>query len=60
MRNKDYNNEFFGWNGSIARKDYAINMLIVFALYIVLSFVNFQSFEHFIPFKILFSKSFKE
>ena len=53
MINKDYNNDFFGWNGSIARKNYAINILIVFALYVVLSFVNFNAFEPFIPIKFL-------
>lgn len=53
MINKDYNNDFFGWNGSIARKNYAINIFIVFALYVVLSLVNFNAFEPFIPFKFL-------
>ena len=55
MAEKNYNNEFFGWYGSISRKNYAINMLIVFALYILLSFVKFNAFEQFIPIKFIFS-----
>ncbi len=53
MSNKLYNNDFFGWEGSISRKNYTINILIVTALYIVLSFVNFNAFEPFIPLKFL-------
>lgn len=53
MINKNYNNDFFGWEGVISRKNYAINLFIVFALYIVLSLVNFQAFEPFIPIKFL-------
>ncbi len=53
MLNKNYNNNFFGWEGYISRKNYTINILIATALYIVLSLVNFKAFEPFIPFKFL-------
>ena len=55
MTYKNYNNDFFAWNGSISRKNYAINSFIVLALYICLSFVNFQAFEQFITFKFLYT-----
>ena len=53
MFNKNYNNEFFGWQGTISRKDYIINLLIVFVLYIALTFLNFRIFEPYVPVKFL-------
>ena len=53
MINREYNNDFFGWEGTISRKNYTINLFIVCMMCIVLSFVNFQAFEPFIPFKFL-------
>ena len=53
MYGKNYNNDFFSWQGNISRKDYTINVLIVFALFVVLSFVNFQAFSPYVPIKFL-------
>lgn len=55
MAYKDYNNDFFGWYGVISRKNYALNIFIVSALYAALSLVNFNAFEQFIPVKFLLS-----
>ena len=43
MSYKEVNNNFFGYEGTIGRKDYAINMLIVVSLYLILTFTNFQA-----------------
>ena len=53
MKNSEYNNEFFSYNGYINRKNYAINMLILLALYIATSLVNFKSFTQFTSYKFL-------
>lgn len=42
MRNFDSNSAFLSWEGTINRKDYAINMLILIALFVALYFVNFD------------------
>lgn len=55
MTLRDYNNDFFGWNGTIGRKNYAINMFIVCFLALGLSFVNFEAFKPFISFDFLLS-----
>lgn len=49
------NNDFFGYTGTINRKNYAINMTILVLLLIGLSFLNLQSFNDFIPIKFLLS-----
>ncbi|MCD7780693.1 MAG: hypothetical protein LUH05_08505 [Candidatus Gastranaerophilales bacterium] len=49
------NNDFFSYNGTISRKNYLINMLILIALYVGCSFIRFENFEPFIPVKFLFS-----
>ncbi len=53
MKSNEYNNDFFSYNGCINRKNYAINMLILLALYIATTLVNFKSFTQFTDFKFL-------
>jgi len=53
MNGREYNNDFFGWDGFIARKNYAVNLLIVLGLFAGLSLINFNAFEPYIPFKFL-------
>jgi len=55
MAYKDYNNDFFGWYGVISRRNYALNIFIVSALYAALSLINFNAFEQYIPVKFLLS-----
>ncbi len=50
----DYNNDFLSYQGTISRKNYAINMLILAALYIVISLVRFDVLLQFITFKFLY------
>ena len=49
------NNEFFSYQGTINRKDYIINILIVIALLIGISFVRFDSFAPYIKPEFLYS-----
>ncbi len=49
----NYNNNFFGYNGYINRKNYTINMLILFALYVSTLLVNFETFVQFTNYKFL-------
>ena len=53
MNNKNYNNDFFSYNGVIGRKNYTINMLILFGLYIALNFVKFETFTQFTNVKFI-------
>ncbi len=53
MDNKNYNNDFFSYNGVIGRKNYIINMLILFALYFALFFVRFETFTQFTNIKFI-------
>lgn len=53
MANRESNKEFFSYQGTINRKDYIINMLILIALYTGISFINFESFAPYISYKIL-------
>ncbi len=48
MSYKDYNNDFFSYQGTISRKNYIINMLIITALFICINFVRFETFLPFI------------
>ena len=50
---KDYNNSFYGYNGYINRKNYAINLFILVALYVSALFVNWNSFFQYTPYKFL-------
>ena len=49
------NNDFFGYSGVINRKNYSINIFILFAIYIALSFLNLSAFSQYTTFKFLFS-----
>lgn len=51
--NEQNNNDFFSYNGTINRKNYAINMFILIALYVVIYFVNFENFVLFTSQKYL-------
>ncbi len=55
MTGKNYNNDYFSYNGVISRKNYLINMLILIALYTAISLVRFESFADFISFKLIYS-----
>ncbi|MBQ4122557.1 hypothetical protein IJD44_02365 [bacterium] len=43
MIKKEYNSDFLSFAGRISRKDYIINMLILVALFVLLTFTNFNS-----------------
>ena len=53
--NNQYNNNFYGYNGLINRKNYAINIFILIALYFSLSLVKWESFFQFTTYKFLFT-----
>ena len=53
MAQRESNNDFFSYQGTISRKNYIINMLILSAIYIGLSFIHFENFSDFIRYKIL-------
>ena len=53
MDYKDNNTDFFSYNGTINRKNYAINMFILIALYVVIYFVRFENFVLFTSQKYL-------
>lgn len=42
MKYNEYNTNFFGWEGLIGQKDYAINIFILIALVFLLQFLNFD------------------
>ncbi len=48
------NNDFFGYNGVINRKNYAINMAIMFFVFLGLYFINFSAFLQYTSLKFLF------
>lgn len=49
----EYNNSFYGYNGYINRKNYAINLFILVALYVSTNLVNWNSFTQFTSHKFL-------
>lgn len=53
MDNKNYNNDFFSYNGVIGRKNYIINMLILTGLYFGLFFIRFETFTQYTNIKFL-------
>lgn len=55
MTSSNFNNDFFSYQGTIGRKNYIINTLILVALYIGISLINFERFEEFFTFKLLYS-----
>ena len=55
MEYKEYNNNYFSWQGVINRKNYIINMFMLIAIFILTSLVPFQNFERYINFKFIYS-----
>ncbi len=49
------NNNYFSYQGRIKRKNYAINMGILTALFLVLSFIRFENLSQFITYKALYT-----
>ena len=54
MSYQQSNKDFFSYQGTINRKDYTINMLIVIALSIGISLVRFDNFVHYIKPEFLY------
>ncbi len=55
MAYRNSNNDFFSYQGTIGRKNYAINMLILIALFVLISLVRFESFMRFTNLTFLYS-----
>ena len=47
MMNNNYNSDFFSYYGKINRKNYIINLLILSALFLLLSITDFTIFTKF-------------
>ena len=55
MTQQESNNDFFSYQGTISRKNYIINMLILLAIFVGLSLIRFENFEKFITYKFLYN-----
>lgn len=55
MTQQESNNDLFSYQGSISRKNYMINMLILLAIFVGTSFIRLENFEQFITYKFLYS-----
>lgn len=55
MSQQESNNDFFSYQGTISRKNYLINMLILILIVVGLSFIKLDSFEPFITYKFLYT-----
>ena len=53
MQSNEYNNDFLGYHGYINRKNYAINLLILFALFLATNLVNFEKLTQFTNYEFL-------
>ena len=53
MQSNEYNNDFLGYHGYINRKNYAINLLILFALLVATTLVNFEKLTQFTNYEFL-------
>ena len=53
MQSNEYNNDFLGYHGYINRKNYAINLLILFALFFATNLVNFEKLTQFTNYELL-------
>ena len=53
MQSNEYNNDFLGYHGYINRKNYAINLLILFALFVATTLVNFEKLTQFTNYEFL-------
>lgn len=54
MSQQESNNDFFSYQGTIGRKNYAINMLILLALVIGLSLIKVETFAPYITYNFLY------
>ncbi len=54
MENKESNNEFFSYQGTINRKNYIINGIILILLFVITSLIRFENFEPYIKYKIIY------
>ncbi len=54
MSNKEYNNDYFSYEGVISRKNYTINMLILIVLLISLSLIRFDTIKQFVTYNFLY------
>lgn len=54
MSYNESNNEFFSYQGTINRKDYVINIIIIIGLFIGISLVRFDSFQPYIKPEFLY------
>ena len=52
---KESNNNFFSYQGTINRKNYIIDTIIIIFLYGLLSLVKFENFKPFISFELIYS-----
>lgn len=55
MSYNQQNNDLFSYQGTINRKNYIINILIVLALFIGISLVHFENFAEYVNPKFLYS-----
>lgn len=55
MSQQESNNDFFSYQGTIGRKNYAINMLILLALVVGLSLIKVETFAPYITYNFLYT-----
>lgn len=55
MSQQESNNDFFSYQGTISRKNYIINMLILLAIFVGVSFIRVENFAQFITYKFLYA-----
>lgn len=55
MSQQESNNDFFSYQGTISRKNYIINMLILLAIFVGVSFIRIENFAQFITYKFLYA-----
>lgn len=55
MSKTESNNEFFSYNGTISRKNYVINLLILIGVLVGLNLIRFENFAPYIQIKFLYS-----
>ena len=55
MNMKESNSNYLSFEGSISRKDYSINMLILCGIFIGVNLINFKTLQPLFNFEFLFS-----
>ena len=55
MSQQESNNDFFSYQGTISRKNYIVNMLILLAIFVGVSFIHLENFEQYITYKFLYT-----